>query len=69
MSPQIVAAIVAVSFGVIFTVIMVFDYFLYTDKVERNSITQVIIDYSKKFPVVAWGIGFFMGFLAAHFYG
>lgn len=69
MSPQIVAAIVAVSFGVIFTVIMVFDYFLYTDKVERNSITQVIIDYSKKYSAIPFFLGLFVGFLFGHLYG
>ena len=65
MTPALVALICA---G-IFVAILIWDAFLYSDKVERNSISQVVIDLTKRSPLVPWAIGFMMGFLTAHFYG
>lgn len=45
-------------------VILLWDCFLYTDSVDRNSITQIVIDYSKQYPIIAFLLGFLMG----HFY-
>ena len=49
--------------------IMVWDGYLYSDDVERNSITQVVIDATKKTPTVPWLIGLGMGYLGGHFFG
>lgn len=51
--------------GIATLAILIFDAFLYSDNVERNSITQVTIDYSKKYPLIP----FLWGFLIGHFYG
>lgn len=69
MNPSSVAFVCIGGIFLILLAICLWDSWLYTDKIERNSITQVTIDYSKKYPIIAWSIGFFMGFLSAHLYG
>lgn len=64
MTPTLVALIC----GAIFVLILIWDAFLYADKVERNSISQVVIDLSKKSPLLPWFIGFVMGALALHWF-
>lgn len=51
----------------IFLAIMGFDLFLYKDDEEDNSISQIIIKYSRH-PFVPWFIGLFMGVLAGHWF-
>lgn len=55
--------------GIIISIVtvaaLVWDVFLYTDKIDRNSISQVFIDASKKWPIIA----FLWGFLMGHLYG
>ncbi len=53
---------------VIFLIILGVDVYLYTDSIQRNSITQVIIDISKVVPLIPWFIGFLMGGLTFHFF-
>lgn len=50
-------------------IILIWDLFLYKDSVKRNSISQVVIDYSKKYPMLPAIIGFSMGLLIGHWYG
>jgi len=69
MTPSFVGITVGLGLCALILIILAWDAYLYTDKIERNSITQVCIDQSKKYPIIAWVIGFFMGFLSAHFYG
>lgn len=45
--------------------VLIFDAYLYWDRHERNAISQVIIDWSKQQPFVAFVIGFLMG----HWFG
>lgn len=52
----------------IFILILLWDAWLYADKVERNSISQVVIDLSKKSPFLPWFIGLVMGILAGHWF-
>lgn len=66
MSPLIVAAISLIGIPL---AILTWDAFLYGDKVERNSISQVIIDLSKKSGLIPWVIGLGMGLLAGHWWG
>ena len=49
--------------------ILCWDYYLYHDKEDRNSISQVVIDLSRKSPMVPALIGFFIGLLFGHFWG
>ncbi len=61
--------VLAIFAGVIvgtFAALMVWDYRLYTDNTEGNSITQSLIDFSKRFPAIAWAIGFLMGAFVGH---
>lgn len=69
MKPETVLGIFAGIFALTVIGIMSWDWTLYRDNTPRNSITQAIIDVSKKFPLLAWAIGFLFGFLTAHFYG
>lgn len=61
--------LVALTCALIFLAIIVWDVYLYLDGRPRNSISQVVIDNSKKYPMLPWGIGFLMGWLTGHFYG
>lgn len=45
--------------------VLIWDVFLYTDKTEGNSITQITIKRSKEYPIIP----FLLGFLIGHFYG
>lgn len=65
MTPTIVA-ILCVLIGLI---ILVWDAFLYLDNRERNSISQVVIDLTKKSPLVPALIGFAVGLLFGHWWG
>lgn len=65
MDDMIVVGIVVM----IFVAIIVWDIFLYVDDIEGNSITQIIIKYSKRNGTLPWGIGFFMGWLVGHWWG
>lgn len=60
--------LVAITIVAIFVGILVWDAFLYSDDVARNSITQVIIDLSKQSALVPWFFGMVMGFLGAHLF-
>jgi len=57
-----------ISFVVIPIAILTWDWFLYGDKIPRNSISQVVIDLSSKYPMVPFSIGFGMGLLSAHWF-
>lgn len=52
----------------IFVLIAAVDIYLYSDSIDRNSITQVIIDSSKDAPLIPWFVGFLMGGLTFHFF-
>ena len=52
----------------IFVLIAAVDIYLYSDNIERNSITQVVIDATEKTPLVPWAVGFIMGALTFHFF-
>lgn len=54
-------------FSVFFLVIGM-DIYLYNDDIERNAITQVVIDATKQSSLVPFFIGFFMGGLGIHFF-
>ena len=45
--------------------VLIWDAYLYADKTEGNSITQVVIKRSKQLPIIPFLLGFLMG----HFYG
>ena len=45
--------------------VLIWDAFLYFDKTDRNSITQVIIDNSKQYPFIP----FLFGLLVGHLFG
>lgn len=64
MAPTAVALICTL----IFLAIIVWDLYLYLDGKPRNSISQVVIDLTKKSPLVPWAIGFLMGGLTLHFF-
>lgn len=68
MTPGTVFLITSIAILVFVTGLLVWDWRLYNDKVERNSITQSVIDFSKKCQLIPWAIGFFMGFIVAHFW-
>lgn len=65
MTPLVVTGVIVV----VTILILLFDVALYSDSVDRNSISQVIIDLSKRSPFVPYIIGFFMGLLAGHLFG
>ena len=48
--------------------IVAWDVWLYMDDIERNSISQVIIDATARSPLVSWFIGLLMGGLAVHLF-
>ena len=54
-------------FVIIGTVVLllVFDLFMACDDVEENTLSQVMIKYSHKYPVIPFAVGF----LAGHWYG
>lgn len=61
--------------GLVITVIILivvgilgWDVFLYNDSVDRNSITQIVIDLSRRTHLIPWLVGFGMGFLTCHFF-
>lgn len=60
--------LVAITCGLIFLAIVVWDVYLYLDGRPRNSISQVVIDNSKKYPMLPWAIGLVMGLLAGHWW-
>lgn len=60
---------VKVAIVVIFVAIVGWDVWLYTDDIPRNAISQIVIDLTAKTPYVPYGIGFFFGWLTAHFFG
>lgn len=64
MSKQVV---LLVCIGIFFAV-LVWDAFLYADNTPGNSISQAIVYYSHRYPLLPWAIGMLMGFLAAHFF-
>lgn len=65
MTPTMVAAVCFL----IFVLILVWDAWLYADKTDRNSISQVIIDVSGRLPIVPALIGFFVGLMFGHWWG
>jgi len=52
----------------IFAAILGWDASLYMDAVPGNSITQVVVELSSKSKLIPAFIGFFFGFLMAHFF-
>lgn len=60
--------LVLLSIFAIFFGIIGYDIFLYADNIPGNSITQVVISTTHDYPILAWAIGFLMGYLTAHFY-
>lgn len=52
----------------VFMAIIAWDVWLYLDGVPGNSISQVIISGAEDYPIVAWAVGFLMGFLTAHWF-
>jgi len=52
----------------IFAAVMAWDASLYMDAIPGNSITQVVVELSSKSKLVPAFIGFFFGFLMAHFF-
>lgn len=52
----------------VFVGILVFDTYLYSDSIARNSISQVIIDAASVSALVPWFVGLVMGFLGAHWF-
>lgn len=61
--------LVAVSCLCIFICIIIWDIILYADKTARNSISQVVIDLSKKNQTLPWFVGFLMGWCVGHWWG
>ena len=61
--------LVALTCGVIFVAIIVWDVYLYLDGRPRNSISQVVIDLSKKNQTLPWFVGFLMGWCVGHWWG
>lgn len=59
---------VAISIILIFLAIMAYDVYLYTDNIEGNSITQVIIWLTDLSPLMPFAGGYLMGFLTCHFW-
>jgi len=62
MNPQLLTFIIFITW---LAILLIWDLYLYLDSKPRNSITQVTIDYSKKYPIIP----FLWGFLIGHFYG
>lgn len=60
---------VTLTCGVIFVAIIVWDVYLYLDGRPRNSISQVVIDLSKKNQTLPWLIGLIMGWCVGHWWG
>jgi len=54
---------VEVTLGLIIIIALLWDVFLYADKVEDNTISQTIIRLSKRYAVIPFSIGFLMGHL------
>lgn len=52
----------------IFFLVIGVDIYLYNDDIERNAITQVVIDATKDSALVPFFIGCFMGGLGIHFF-
>ena len=53
----------------IILIVLVWDAYLYRDKVERNSISQIVIDAGKRCPFVPAILGFLIGLLFGHLWG
>ena len=53
---------------VIFFLVIGMDVYLYNDDIERNAITQVVMDASNLSHLVPFFIGCFMGGLGVHFF-
>jgi hypothetical protein len=62
---------VAIICVLIIFAILAFDAYLYADGVEGNSISQIIIKWTKEkqVPFIPWLIGLIMGFLGGHLFG
>lgn len=60
--------LVLISIFAVFFAIIGYDVYLYSDSIDGNSITQVIISTTHDYPILAWAIGFLMGYLTSHFY-
>ncbi len=52
----------------IFISIIGWDVALYSDSTPKNSITQVVVELSKEWPIIPAAIGFFMGALFIHLF-
>lgn len=61
------AQILIVSLAAFLVVWLYQDYKL--QKNGKQTVTQVTIAASAKYPLIPWGIGFFMGLLTGHLYG
>lgn len=59
---------VALTIVIIFLSIIAWDVWLYMDSIDRNSISQVIIDATEATALVPWVIGLLMGGLAVHLF-
>lgn len=46
---------------VVTILILAYDLYLYNDKVAGNSISQVVIKWSYKYPLIPFVIGFLIG--------
>jgi len=64
MSPTVVGIVIISNI----IVILIWDWWLYHDGVERNSISQVTIDASNRNRFVSAIIGFLMGLLFGHLF-
>lgn len=61
------SVVTLIAFG-IFALIIAIDIHLYRDNVPGNSFTQIIRAKAKKYLIIAWAIGFLMGYLTSHFF-
>lgn len=59
---------VALTIVAITLTIVAWDVYLYMDSIDRNSISQVIIDATEATALVPWVIGLLMGGLAVHWF-
>lgn len=62
-------AAVGITCLVVTVLVLLWDALLYRDRIERNSISQVIIDKSKKSLWYPAMICFWIGFLVCHWFG
>lgn len=46
---------------VVTVLILLWDLYLYRDKIEGNTISQVIIKYSYKYPMIPFVVGVLIG--------